>query len=360
MVCRPIASALIKPFRTEIDMRHIERRTALARIAGSALGIATLGTPVWAQQAAKPSVSPAAKTKASKLAPKLRIVIPANAGGGWDQTGRALGAALVSAGAADDIEYENKGGKGGTLGLAYYAEKYNNDPNTLLMGGMVMVGAVALQKPAVDLTRIQPIARLTGDYLVLVVKADSPIRNVADLAARLRASAKDVPIAGWSAGGVDHVFAGVLTRGASGKPEELVYLPFAGGAEVVQAVQSGKALVGISGYSEFSEQIESGKLRAIGVSSKRSLFGIPAIREQGVDVDMANWRAVFTGQGVSAARQAEMVEAVKAAAGSDPWLKVLKQNHWDSSLLSGSSLNSFIDFDLTTSRVMVHLLKLKA
>ncbi|HEY3049591.1 MAG TPA: tripartite tricarboxylate transporter substrate-binding protein [Polaromonas sp.] len=341
-------------------MLNLKRRTVLGGLAG--LGMTTLGgaAPAWAQTAKTAAAGASGKAKAARLAPKLRIVIPANTGGGWDQTGRALGAALLGAGIVDDIEYENKGGKGGTLGLAYYAEKYSNDPNTLLMGGMVMVGAVALQKPAVDMSRIQPIARLTSDYLVVVVAADSPIRTANDLAARMRDNPKEVPIAGGSAGGVDHVFAGVFTRGSRSKPEDLVYLPFAGGAEVVQAVLGGKAVAGISGYSEFSEQLASGKLRAIGVSSKRPMFGIPAIREQGVDVDMANWRGVFTGQGVSAARQAEMVEAVKAATNHESWQKTLKQNRWESSWLAGPNFNSFIDFDLTTSRVMVHLLKLKA
>jgi putative tricarboxylic transport membrane protein len=337
-------------------MQDIKRRAVLG-----GLGMAVWGgltAPALAQMG-KPAV--AAKSRAGgKLAPRLRIVIPANAGGGWDQTGRALGAALVGAGVTDEIDYENKGGKGGTVGLAYYAEKYSRDANTLLMGGMVMVGAVALQKPAVDMSRIHAIARLTSDYLVVVVAANSPIRNISDFAERMRVNPKDVPIAGGSAGGVDHVFSGVFTRGSRSKPEELVYLPFAGGAEVVQAVLSGKAAVGISGYSEFSEQLASGKLRAIGVSSKRSVFGIPAIREQGVDVDMANWRGVFTGQDVSAERRAEMVEAVRLATNHESWQKVMKQNRWESSWLSGSNFDSFIDFDLTTSRVMVHLLKLKA
>jgi putative tricarboxylic transport membrane protein len=331
----------------------IARRTV---IGGLTAGLAATAAPLWAQTAKTAK----AAARVAKLAPKLRIVIPANAGGGWDQTGRALGAALLGAGATDEIEYENKGGKGGTIGLAYYAEKYANDPNTLLMGGMVMVGAVALQKPAIDMTRIQPIARLTSDYLVVVVPASSPIKSIPDLADRLRANPRDVPLAGGSAGGVDHVFAGVLTRGAGSKPEEMVYLPFPGGAEVVQAVLGGKAVAGISGYSEFADQLASGKLRAIGVSSKRAVFGIPAIREQGVDVDMANWRGVFTGQGVAPARLAEMVEGVKAAIAHDSWLKTMKQNHWESSWLSGPAFASFIDFDLTTSRVMVHLLKLKA
>jgi putative tricarboxylic transport membrane protein len=338
-------------------MTTLERRTLLAGLGAGLLGGTAL--PLWAQPA-KPAASAAPKGGPVKLAPRLRIVIPANAGGGWDQTGRALGAALVAAGASDEIEYENKGGKGGTVGLSYYAEKYGSDPNTLLMGGMVMVGAIALQKPAIDLSHIRPIARLTSDYLVVAVAANSPVRTIADLAERIRTRQKETPIAGGSAGGVDHVFSGVFTRGANGKPEELVYLPFAGGAEVVQAVLGGKAVAGISGYSEFRDELLSGKLRAIGVSSRRSTFGIPAIREQGVDVDMANWRGVFTGQGVPAPRRAQMVEAVKAATAQESWQQTLRQNRWESSWLAGPGLDSFIDFDLTTSRVMMHLLKFKA
>lgn len=332
-------------------MKQPQRRHVLGAVAAAALSSAL---PAWSQTAAN-------KGKAApKLTSKLRIVIPANAGGGWDQTGRALGTAMVSSGVVDEVEYENKGGKGGTIGLAHYAEKYSNDPNTLLMGGVVMVGAVALQKPAVDMSSIQGLARLTSDYEVLVVAGNSPIKTIADLSAKMKAGLKSVPIAGGSAGGVDHMFAGVLARGVGANPEELNYLPFAGGTEVVSAVLSGKATVGISGYSEFSAQLAGGQLRAIGVSSKKAMFGIPSIRDQGVQVEMANWRGVFTGAGVPAARREEMVEAVRRATATDGWKATLKQNKWDASWLSGADLNSFIDFDLTTARVMVHLLKLKA
>ncbi|RYF64701.1 MAG: tripartite tricarboxylate transporter substrate binding protein, partial [Comamonadaceae bacterium] len=295
-----------------------------------------------------------------KLAGTLRIVIPANPGGGWDQTGRALGAALAAVGAADHIEYENIGGKGGTIGLAKYAEKYGNDANTLLMGGMVMVGAVALQKPAVDLTQIQPLARLTSDYLVAAVAAKSPVKTAKDLAEAMRADLKAVPVAGGSAGGVDHIFAGVLARAAKANPEALVYKPFAGGTEVVDAVISGSAAMGLSGYSEFSDAIAAGKLRAIGVSSRRSAFGLPAFREQGVDATMANWRGVFTGKGVPSARMAEMLSAVEAATLHESWLRTLKSNRWEPSWLTGKDLAEFMELDLTTARVMVYLLKLKA
>ena len=344
---------------TSFNRRQILTQAAAASAVG-ALG-ASLAAPAWAQAAgATAAGARGAPAKASRLAPTLRIVIPANPGGGWDQTGRALGAALAAVGAADQIEYENVGGKGGTIGLAKYAEKYGNDANTLLMGGMVMVGAVALQKPAVDLTHIQPLARLTSDYLVAAVAAKSPIKNAKDLAEAMRADLRAVPVAGGSAGGVDHIFAGVLARASKASPEGLVYKPFAGGSEVVDAVVSGGAAMGLSGYSEFSDAIAAGKLRAIGVSSRRSAFGLPAFREQGLDATMAKWRGVFTGKGVPPARVAEMLAAVEAATAHESWLRTLKNNRWEPSWLTGKDLAEFMELDLTTARVMVYLLKLKA
>jgi putative tricarboxylic transport membrane protein len=339
-------------------MYELNRRAVLT-LAGTA-AVSAVFTPARGQSAKNVPPATLSKSKAKKMASKLRIVIPANPGGGWDQTGRALGAALVSAGVTDDIEYENKGGKGGTVGLAYFADKYSTDANAMMMGGMVLVGAVALQKPAIDLARVAPLARLTSDYLVVVVAAESPIRTITDLTERIRLNPKEVPLAGGGAGGVDHVFAGVLLRGARVNPEELLYLPYTSGNEVGQAVVSGKAVAGVSGYSEFGDQIANGKLRAIGVSSKRALFGIPAIRDQGVNVEMANWRGIFTGQSVTPARQAELLEGVKAATSQESWQQVLRQNRWESSWLAGPAFGSFIEVDLTTSRVMVHLLKLKS
>ncbi|CAM8671455.1 Bordetella uptake gene [Comamonadaceae bacterium] len=336
-------------------MHLINRRTLLAQCAAGSTFMAA--TASFAQTA---KVVGAKTAPVSKLSQKLRIVIPANAGGGWDQTGRALGSALLATGSVDSIEYENKGGKGGTLGLAYYAEKYAADPHTLIMGGTVMVGAVALQKPAVDMGVLAPLARLTSDFLVMVVAANSPIKTATDLSVAMKASLKAVPVAGGSAGGVDHIFAGLFARTAGANPEDLVYLPFAGGTEVAAAVLSGKATIGVSGFSEFSAQIASGQLRAIGVSSRKSSFGIPSMRDQGLQLDMANWRGVFTGQAVPVARKSAMVEAIRLATQHEEWKATLKQNRWDASWLAGKDFYSQIDFDQTTARVMVHLLKLKA
>ena len=330
-------------------MLPIQRRKVLGGIA--ALGATTLaGTagPAWAQAAPK-----------GKLGPRLKIVIPGISRSPLDEAGRALGDALVGMGLTDEIDYENREGKGGTLGLAYYAEKYSADPNTFLMGDMTLVDALALQKPAVDLSRVQPVARLTTDYLVVVVAASSPVKTINDLAERLRSSPKQAVLGIGSMGGVDHVFAGLLNKAAGGKPEDLMCQPFARSFEMVDAVIGGKVLAGIAGYSPLKSELASGKLRALGVSSKRTTHGIKAIREQGLDLDLANWHAVFTGKNVAAARQAERVEAVTMATSYELWQKTVKQNYWEAAWLSGSGLTGFIDLDVKTAQVIVQLLKLK-
>ncbi|MFT4265969.1 MAG: tripartite tricarboxylate transporter substrate-binding protein [Xenophilus sp.] len=303
-------------------------------------------------------MAPAGAARAAGGAiPRLRIFIPANEGGGWDQTGRALGAAMVASGAASEVMYENLGGKGGVPGLARYVERYGSEPDAMLVGGMVMVGAVALHKPPVTLARVAPVARLTSDYGVLVVRADSPVMTPKDLMAQLRGQPDKTPIAGGSAGGVDHMFAGMLAR-VAGRTADLVYQPYPGGAQVVEAVLGGKAVAGISGHSEFSEDLAKGRLRAIGVSSKRPFLGIPSFKEQGVDVDLDNWRGVFTGQDVSADHRRALLDAVRRAVASEVWQKAVKRNNWDPFWQDGADFQNFVQIEASMADVLIYLLKL--
>ncbi|MGN8083544.1 Bug family tripartite tricarboxylate transporter substrate binding protein [Variovorax sp. 22077] len=328
----------------------ISRRSFSAWIAASAAAAGAGHAALWPRSA---------HAADAPLSNRLRIVIPANEGGGWDQTGRALGAAMLASGAVGSVVYENVGGKGGTIGLTKYVEKYDADPDTLLMSGMVMVGAVALQKPAVTMASMAPVARLTSDYEVIAVKADSPIKTPKDLITQLHADAANTVIAGGSAGGVDHMYAGMLARVAEAS-QSLVYQAHPGGAEVVEALESGKAAAGISGYSEFAESIANGKLRAIGVSSKRPFQGIASVREQGVDADLANWRGVLTGRKVPPYRKTALLTVVKRATATDLWQKTVKQNNWDPFWLEGKEFENFLETDTAMAGPLIYLLKLKA
>ncbi|MDO9095857.1 MAG: tripartite tricarboxylate transporter substrate-binding protein [Rubrivivax sp.] len=331
-----------------------------------------LGRSSWAQVAASapsvplrrqpPEVGPASPpTGAGKVADKPRIVIPASAGGGWDTTGRMLGASLVACGAAREIEYENKGGKGGTLGLVHFVETYDADPNALLIGGMVMLGAVALHRPSADIARVQPLVKLTSEYLIIVVATDSKWQKLADLAGALRADVRSIAIAGGSAGGIDHMFAGSFVRTISADPKQMNYQPFASGKDdVVGVLTSGKAQVAITGLGDLDTLLKTGKVRVLAVSSRRPFAGLATLREQGVSTDMSNWRGVFAGLRLPAARHAELQRAVEAAAAHPTWAAAVKQNKLEGTLVTGSNFAQMVENDMMIARVMVFLLGLKA
>ena len=79
---------------------------------------------------------------AARASANLKMMIPANPGGGWDTTGRALGKALQDAGLAASVQFENKGGAAGAIGLAQFVNASKGDPNALMVMGAVMLGAL--------------------------------------------------------------------------------------------------------------------------------------------------------------------------------------------------------------------------
>ena len=111
----------------------------------------------------------------------MKILVPANPGGGWDQTARALQAAMQSEGIVKKVTVDNKGGAGGTIGLSQFVNSAKGDGSATLMGGMVMVGAIVTNKSPVNLTQVTPLARLTGESLVVVVPASSKVQNLKEL-----------------------------------------------------------------------------------------------------------------------------------------------------------------------------------
>src|SRR5436309_4777823 len=309
--------------------------------------------------AAALSLLPASRLQAQAL-PQLRIFVPANPGGGWDSTGHALGNALVAAGQAGDVSYENKGGKGGVIGLAQFVERHASDPAALMVGGYVMVGSIALNRPAVDLSKVTPIARLTSELLVLVVPAASRYRKVGDVLGDLKARPAAVSVGGGGAGGVDHMFAAMMVRAASLDPTSLVYKPFSSGADVLAALAAGQLSAAVSGYGEFKDAIAAGTVRALGISSKRASYGIASLTEQGVKVELANWRGVFAGAALSEPQAVALRDAVQRATLHATWKDALARNSWQSAWATGREFREAIELDESLARVMVHLLHLKA
>ena len=275
----------------------------------------------------------------------VKFMIPANPGGGWDQTGRNLSAAMIKANVVKSAQFENKGGAGGTIGLAQFVNTSKGDGNAIMIGGMVMVGGIILNKSAVNLGMVTPMARLTGEYEVLVVPTSSPIKTLKDLLVKLKADPGSVSWGGGSAGGTDHILAGMIAGAVGVDPSKVNYIPYAGGGEAQAAILGSHVTVGVSGYGEFAAQIKGGKFRALAISSDKRVAGIdvPTLREQDVAVDLFNWRGVFGAPGITDAQKKELLAAIDTTVKSPAWKETLTKMDWTDIYLSGDAFGKYLE-----------------
>ena len=231
------------------------------------------------------------------LAADYSIIAPANPGGGWDQTARTMQDVLQKEGISRSVQVQNVPGAGGTIGLAQFAEQHKGDPNALIIGGYVMVGAVLTNNSPVSLADVTPIARLTGEYEAVVVPAASPHQTMADLVAALKADPGAVSWAGGSAGGTDHIAVGLIAQAAGVDPTKINYIAYSGGGEALAAILGNQVTAGVSSLGEFQSQIEAGTMRLLAVSAPERIEGVdaPTLKEAGLDVELQNWRMVAAG-----------------------------------------------------------------
>ena len=282
--------------------------------------------------------------------PGLTIIAPAAPGGGWDQLAREMQREIERQ-ALTTVQVENVPGAAGTIGLAQLINVRRGDGDALLVNGLVMLGAILWNQSPVSITQVTPIARLTGEYEVVAVPATSPHRDMQSLVAALRKNPAAVSWSGGSAGGTDHILAGLIVAAAGVDPRQTNYIAFAGGGEAVTALIGGQVTAGISGYSEFAQHIESGRLRAIGISAPRRLAGldVPSLIEQGLDVELENWRAVVAPPGLDEAQTKALTAIVERMAHSESWRATLTRLGWTDSYLAGPAFDQFLE----TERVRV-------
>lgn len=282
---------------------------------------------------------------------QINIFVPAAPGGGWDQTARTMDQVLRGENLISGSQITNVGGAGGTVGLPQFISQWKGKGNSLMVGGMVMVGAIIANKSANNLSEVTPIARLTGEFEALVVPAASPFQTAADFVAALKADPTKVPVAGGSAGGSDHILFGLIAKTVGVPATSLSYVPFAGGGEALAALLGNQVAAGISGYGEFAEQVKAGALRLLAISSDKRQEGIdaPTMKEAGIDVELFNWRGVFAPPGVSDEDKAAMIALVEKMANSEAWATECKNRNWTSILLTGDDYAKFLAED--TARI---------
>jgi putative tricarboxylic transport membrane protein len=287
----------------------------------------------------------------------LTILTPAAPGGGWDQTARVMQQVLRSTGLANNVQVTNVPGAAGTIGLARFVNADAGNPNTLLVTGLVMVSGIAMNASPVTLADATPIARLSGEYEVIVVPAASPFVSLDELVAAFREDPRSVSWGGGSAGGTDEILVRLLADAAGVPRSGVNYVAYSGGGQVLAAVLGGHVSAAVSGFGEFAAQLESGDLRALAISAPDRLTmpdsgsasaeatvagRIPTLREQGYDVVLLNWRGVVAPPGLTRDERRRLEATVERMAQSREWQVALARNGWTDLTLIGEEFGRFI------------------
>jgi putative tricarboxylic transport membrane protein len=259
----------------------------------------------------------------------LEFLAPSAPGSGYDQLARTIQASLQAENLASGMQVANVPGGGGTVGLAQYINTKKSHPS-LLVFGFALVGGIIVTKSSVTLDQVTPIARLMSESNVIVVAANSPIKTLADLVAKMKADPGSVSWAGGSIGGIDHVMVALIAKEVGVDPTKANYVVHAGGGEVMASVLGGHATAGVSGYEEFRSQIEGGQLRALALSSaqRRAGVDVPTLKEGGVNLEVVNWRGLATQSTASEADRKALSDAIAAMVKSASWKDALAKKGW--------------------------------
>jgi putative tricarboxylic transport membrane protein len=274
----------------------------------------------------------------------LSLIAPAAAGGGWDTFQRELQQTLRTNGIVNNVQVVNVPGAGGTIGIGVLAQQ--PEANNLMVGGS---GHITAQVQFGTPSRIQdvtPVAKVLEEYDIIAVPADSPFETMDDVT---EAWTQDAGSLAWTGGGsFDQLVMTDIALELGVPVSETTYIPSDGGGEAIQALLNGTADITAGGFADIYPQVESGRLRVLGVVAEERLSGspeieaIPTLTEQGLDVTITNWRALFAPPSASAEDVEELREVVAEAVETPEWQETVERNYWREAPLEGEELDQYV------------------
>jgi putative tricarboxylic transport membrane protein len=215
-----------------------------------------------------------------------------------------------------------------------------------MMTGLVMLGAIETNGSDVPHSRTTPIATMITETEGIVVPADSKYQKLSDLTDQLKRDPGSIRWAGGSAGSTDQLLVGELARVLGADPSKTKYVAHSGGGEANAAILSGSVDAGVSGLSEFVDQIEAGKMRLLAVSSPvdTEVGGRrpQTIADQGVELELTNWRMLVAPPGLDDGERERITEYVTQVLDSPQWQEQVKRYDWQPFVKTGRELDAFV------------------
>jgi putative tricarboxylic transport membrane protein len=272
----------------------------------------------------------------------LTLIAPAAAGGGWDTFQRELQQAMRTNGLVNNVQVVNVPGAGGTIGLGVLSQQ--PEPNNLLVGGSGHIAAQIQFDTASRIQDVTPIAKVLEEYDIVVVPADSPYGSMDELIQAWQQDPRGLP---WTGGGsFDQLVMTEIALAAGIQASETTYIPSDGGGEAIQALLNGTAAASAGGFADMYPQVESGRLKVLGVVAEERLPGsedIPTLVEQGYDVTITNWRALFAPPTATEEQVDELQDLVAEAVATPEWQATVERNYWRESPMQDEEFEQYIE-----------------
>jgi tripartite-type tricarboxylate transporter receptor subunit TctC len=223
----------------------------------------------------------------------VRIVVPFPAGGAVDTVARALGQKLTEAW-KQPVLVDNRPGAGGNIAADFVA-KAPGDGYTLLITtqGFAISPGLYKKLPYDAVRDFRPVTQLTSSFVVLVAGPQLPAASVRELIAFAKSKPGTINYGSTGIGAPPHLL-GELFKRMTGT--DMLHVPYKGDAPLNQALLAGEVQLAFMPLGGVLPHIKSGRLRALGVSSKArsaTMPDVPTLIEAGVPFEFIGWLGIF-------------------------------------------------------------------
>ncbi|MDB5810766.1 MAG: tctC6 [Betaproteobacteria bacterium] len=302
--------------------------------------------------AAAPAFAQAGAWKPEK---NVEIIVGLTAGSSQDRGARAIQSiAQAKALLGVNMTVVNRVGGGGNIAWNYLAT-HSGDAHFVQIASPTILTNYIIGTTQHTHTEFTPLALLGNQYIGFAVRPDSPLKTLRDLADRLRADPASVSIGLNSLGSYLHMMCALSARSLGVDPKKLKLVIFQG-AELMTAGLGGHVDAIATVSSNLLPHVQSGKLRMLGISAPRRLGGAlaqtPTLKEQGVDVVLANWQGVFGPPKLGQAQVAYWDTVFGRIVKTDEWRRDQEQNLWESEYLNSADYARFLKTDYEQAKAI--------
>lgn len=300
--------------------------------------------------------APPALAQGWQPAKAVEFVVGSAAGGGNDRTARTLQKLWQAHRWLENVAVVNKVGGGGAVAYQYIAQRAG-DPHLVGVVRKALLASHILGRSPFNYTDMTVLALIGEEAMALAVRADSPLKSVADLAARLKADPQSVAVSVGSArGATPHFVYALVAKSAGADPRRLKVVTFGGAADSVTQLLGGHIDLLSASVDNVTPHVQAGTLRVLGVSAARrvaALPGAPTLREQGVDVVQGGWIALMAPRGLAAAQVAWWEGLLERSTATPEWKRLLAEDSLEAMFVTGAAAREYLARDYELSRSLL-------